>query len=369
MNKRDYYEVLGISRNANEKEIKQAYRKLAVKYHPDRNAGDKDAEEKFKEAAEAYEVLSNNDKKSRYDQFGHQGVSGSRGFGGGFSNMSDIFEQHGDIFGDIFGSAFGNRSSSQNRVLKGSNLRIRINLNLKEIVEGVTKKIKIKRLTSAPNTEYGTCHHCNGRGSVTKITNTILGQMQSSSICPHCKGSGKIVKNRPNGSNEDGMIYTEELTEIKIPAGVSEGMQLKIRNKGNHAPYDGIPGDLLVLIEESEHEELMREGSNIHFDLYISIPDAIIGCNVEIPTVNGRAKVKVPSGIQSGKILRLKSKGIPDIDSGIKGDLLIHINIWTPDSLNKHQLEFFEKNLSANEFKPKPKNEKSFFEKVKEMFN
>ena len=368
MSKRDYYEILGVSRNSSEKEIKQAYRKLAIKYHPDRNAGDKSAEEKFKEAAEAYEVLSNNEKKSRYDQFGHQGVSGGRGFGGGFSNMSDIFEQHGDIFGDIFGNAFGNRSS-QNRVIKGSNLRIRITLSLKEIVEGVTKKVKIKRLTPAPNTTYQKCNHCNGMGSVSKITNTILGQMQTTSSCPYCKGSGKTVSNKPSGSNADGMIYKEELTEINIPAGVTEGMQLKIRNKGNHAPFDGIPGDLLVVIEEADHEDLMREGNNIHYDLYISIPDAILGCNVEIPTVSGKAKVNIASGIQSGKILRLKSKGIPDIDSSIKGDLLIHINIWVPTNLNTQQIDFFKKNISAPEFKPNPKNEKSFFQKVKEMFN
>ena len=369
MSKRDYYDVLGVSKGASEKEIKQAYRKLAIKYHPDRNEGDKNAEEKFKEAAEAYEVLSNTEKRTRYDQFGHQGMGGSRGFGGGFSNMSDIFEQHGDIFGDIFGSAFGGRQSRRSRVAKGSNLRIRIKLSLKEISEGVTKKIKIKRLSPAPNTEYGSCHTCNGQGSVTQIANTILGQMQTTSTCPSCQGSGKIITNRPSGSDSQGMIYKEELTEINIPAGISEGMQLKIREKGNHAPHQGVAGDLLVLIEEEKHPNLIREGDNIHYDLYISIPNAILGCNIEIPTITGKAKIKIPNGVQSGKILRLKSKGIPNIESNIKGDLLVHINIWTPEKLTKEQENFFKENNSAKEFQPAPKNQKSFFEKVKEMFN
>jgi len=368
MNKKDYYEVLGVSKNASEKEIKTAYRKLAVKYHPDRNEGDKNAEEKFKEAAEAYDVLSNGEKRSRYDQFGHQGMSGSAGGFGGFSNMSDIFEQHGDIFGDIFGSAFG-RSSSRGRVVKGSNLRIRINLTLKEISEGVTKKIKIKRLKPAPETVYSSCGSCGGRGSVTKIANTILGQMQTTATCSYCQGSGKSISNKPANSDAQGMIYKDELTEISIPAGVSEGMQLKIREKGNHAPYEGIPGDLLVLIEEEQHEALIREGVNVHFDLYISIPEAIIGCNVDIPTINGKAKVTIPSGVQSGKILRLRSKGIPSIESQKKGDLLIHVNIWTPTKLNKNQKDFFKTNLNNEEFRPQPNKQKSFFEKVKEMFH
>ena len=364
MKKRDYYEVLGISKNANDKDIKQAYRKLAIKYHPDRNPDNKEAEEKFKEAAEAYEVLSNQDKRSRYDQFGHQGMAGNRGFGGGM-NMEDIFDQFGDIFSG-FGGGF---SSSRNRQIKGSNLRIRIKLNLKEICEGVTKKIKIKRLTPAPNTQYGTCPQCNGTGSITKIANTILGQMQTTSTCPHCQGTGKIITNRASGSDAQGMIQQEELTEINIPAGVSEGMQLKIRNKGNDAPYGGVPGDLLVLIEEEENTELIREGINIHHDLYISVPDAILGCNVEIPTITGKAKINIPSGVQGGKILRLKSKGVPHVDSHQKGDLLVHINIWTPDKITKEQQDFFEKNKNSKEFTPKPKNQKSFFEKVKEMFN
>ncbi|MBF25297.1 MAG: molecular chaperone DnaJ [Flavobacteriales bacterium] len=369
MSKRDYYEVLGISKNANNKEIKQAYRKLAIKYHPDRNPGNNEAEEKFKEAAEAYEVLSNPEKKSRYDQFGHQGMSGSRGFGGNM-NMEDIFDQFGDIFGG-FGGGFsgGFGGSSRNRSIKGSNLRIRIKLNLKEISEEVTKKIKIKRLCPDENTQYGVCNVCNGTGGVTKIANTILGQMQTTTTCSNCNGTGKIIINKSPNSDSQGMIQKEELTEISIPAGVSEGMQLKIRNKGNYPPFDGSPGDLLVLIEEENHTELIREGVNIHYDLYISIPEAILGCNVEIPTISGKAKITIPSGVQSGKILRLKSKGIPSIEVNKKGDLLVHINIWTPNNLTSEQQSFFKKNLQSNEFLPNPKNEKSFFEKVKEMFN
>jgi len=279
--------------------------------------------------------------------------------------MEDIFEQFGDIFSG-FGGGFG---SAKNRVLKGSNLRIRIKLNLKEICEGVRKKIKIKRLTPAKDTKYGTCNMCNGNGSVTKIANTILGQMQTTSTCSYCQGTGKIITNKGSGANEQGMIYSEELTEINIPPGVSEGMQLKIRDQGNHAPHGGIPGDLLVLIEEEKHPELMREGINIHHDLYISIPDAILGCNVEIPTITGKAKISIPNGVQGGKILRLKSKGIPNIESHHKGDLLVHINIWTPEKITKEQQDFFQKHQNSSEFNPKPKNQKSFFEKVKEMFN
>jgi len=368
MSKKDYYEVLGVSKNASEKEIKQAYRKLAIKYHPDRNPDNQEAEEKFKEAAEAYEVLSNNDKRSRYDQFGHQGMKGGRGGFGGGMNMEDIFDQFGDIFSG-FGGGFNSGFGSRNRTTKGSNLRIRIKLNLKEICEGVIKKIKIKRLKNSPDTKYGTCDVCHGSGGVTKIANTILGQMQTTSTCSYCQGTGKKIINKNTQSNEHGMIYVEELTEINIPAGVSEGMQLKIRNKGNDAPYEGIAGDLLVLIEEEQHSELIREGINIHHDLYINIPNAILGCNVEIPTITGKAKINIPSGVQGGKILRLKSKGIPHIDSNQKGDLLVHINIWTPSKITKEQQDFFEKNKNSKEFTPKPEGQKSFFEKVKEMFN
>lgn len=367
MSKRDYYDVLGVSKNADKKQIKQSYRKLAIKYHPDRNEGDKQAEDKFKEAAEAYEVLSNDEKRNRYDQFGHQGMGSNRGGFGGNMNMNDIFDQFGDIFGG-FGGGSGFRSSGK-RVIKGSNLRIRIKLNLTEISEGVLKKIKIKKLFPSDNAEYQTCSHCNGSGTVTKIANTILGQMQTTGTCEYCQGTGKIViKNDPN-ADAQGMITKEELTEINIPAGVSEGMQLKVRGQGNNAPFDGVPGDLLVLIEEEKHPNLTREGNNIYYELYISMPDAILGSKKEIPTLSRKVTISIPKGIQNGKILRLKSKGIMDIESNQKGDLLIHVNIWTPENLTKQQIDFFNKNKDAKEFSPAPKDQKTFFEKIREVFN
>ncbi len=366
MSKRDYYDILGVNKNADKKQIKQAYRKLAIKYHPDRNEGNKEAEEKFKEAAEAYEVLSNDQKRSRYDQFGHQGVGGSRGGFGGNMNMEDIFEQFGDIFGGFGGGGF---RSSGKRVTKGSDLRIRIKLNLEEISDGVVKKIKIKKLFPSNKTEYDTCSNCRGSGSMTKIANTILGQMQTTSTCHYCNGSGKQITKRDPKSDSQGMITKEELTEINIPAGVSEGMQLKLSGQGNHAPFDGIPGDLLVLIEEEKHPELTREGNNIYYELFISIPDAILGSKQKIPTISGPVTINIPSGVQNGKILRLKSKGIKDIETYQKGDLLIHVNIWTPQKLKQKQIDFFKKYKDSPEFQPKPNNQKSFFEKIKEVFN
>jgi len=369
MNKRDYYEVLGLQKNASSQEIKKAYRKLAIKYHPDKNPENKEAEEKFKEAAEAYSVLSNSEKRSRYDQFGHQGVGSNSGFGGGM-NMEDIFDSFGDIFGGF--SGFGNRGSSRNRVLRGSNLRIRIKLSLSEICEGTTKKIKVKKLVQANNISFSNCEMCNGTGQVIRVTNTILGQMQTSSTCPKCSGKGKIITKKPIEADENGMIKKDTLTEIEIPAGVSEGMQLKIPNEGNEAPFEGVNGDLLVLIEEEKHEDLIRDGINIHYDLYINISEAILGTKKQIPTIEGKVEINIPSGIQNGKILRLQSKGIPDINeySRERGDLLVHVNVWTPKKVNEQQKKFFEENENAEEFIPKiDRSEKSFFEKIKEMFN
>lgn len=369
MNKRDYYDILGLQKNASEQEIKKAYRKLAIKYHPDKNPDNKDAEEKFKEAAEAYSVLSNPEKRNRYDQFGHQGLGGNSGFGGGM-NMEDIFDSFGDIFGGF--SGFGNRNSNRNRILRGSNLRIRIKLKLNEVCEGTTKKIKVKKLVLAKNISFTTCETCNGTGQITRITNTILGQMQTSSTCPNCSGKGKIITKKPAEADENGMIRQETLTEIEIPAGVSEGMQLKIPNEGNEAPFGGINGDLLVLIEEERHQDLIRDGVNIHYDLYINISEAILGTKKQIPTIEGKVEINIPSGIQNGKILRLQSKGIPDINeySRERGDLLVHINVWTPKNINENQKKFFEDNKNAKEFTPQvDKSEKSFFEKIKEMFS
>ena len=374
MGKRDYYETLGVSKNADAKEIKKAYRKLAIKFHPDKNPGNKQAEDKFKEAAEAYDVLSNSEKKQRYDQFGHAGMSGAAGGRGGFSgggmNMDDIFSQFGDIFGGGgFGGGFGG-GGQRRRVVKGSNLRIRINLTLKDVVEGVDKKIKVRKLVVADGVTYITCETCNGSGQVTRISNTILGQMQTSSPCPNCSGNGKSIDKKPSGADHNGMIQKEETVEISIPEGVEDGMQLKVNGKGNAAPAGGINGDLLVVISVEDHPDLVRDSSNnLHFDKYISFAEAVLGITTEIPTVNGKVKIKLEAGTQSGKTLRLKGKGIPSVEGYRTGDLLVHINVWTPQDLSKEEKQFFENCNKSDNFTPKPTNkDKSFFDKVKEMF-
>ena len=374
MGKRDYYETLGVSKNADAKEIKKAYRKLAIKFHPDKNPGNKQAEDKFKEAAEAYDVLSNSEKKQRYDQFGHAGMSGAAGGRGGFSgggmNMDDIFSQFGDIFGGGgFGGGFGG-GGQRRRVVKGSNLRIRINLTLKDVVEGVDKKIKVRKLVVADGVTYITCGTCNGSGQVTRISNTILGQMQTSSPCPNCSGNGKSIDKKPSGADHNGMIQKEETVEISIPAGMEDGMQLKVSGKGNAAPAGGINGDLLVVISVENHPDLVRDSSNnLHFDKYISFAEAVLGITTEIPTVNGKVKIKLEAGTQSGRTLRLKGKGVPSVEGYRTGDLLVHINVWTPQDLSKEEKQFFENCNKSDNFTPKPTNkDKSFFDKVKEMF-
>ena len=385
MSKRDYYETLGIGKTATADEIKKAYRKVAMQYHPDRNPGDKAAEEKFKEAAEAYEVLSDTDKKSQYDRYGHAGVSGNgRGHGGGGMNMEDIFSQFGDIFGDdIFGNFFGGqqrtRGGQRIRGVRGSNLRIKLKLTYEEIAKGVTKNIRVKKYVPC-QTCHGsgakdkgsvqTCGTCGGSGQVRRVTNTFLGQMQTVTTCPTCNGEGSIITAKCGTCKGEGRVYAEETVSIDIPAGVQEGMQLNINGKGNAGERGGPAGDLIILIEEETHSELQREGLNVIYDLHISIPDAVFGTQVEVPTIDGRAKIKIPAGTQSGKIFRLKGKGFPGINSYEKGDQLVHINVWTPQHISPEEKAMLEKLSHSPNFKPQPdKNEKSFFDKMKEMFS
>lgn len=374
MSKRDYYEILEVSKNVTEVELKKAYRKKALKYHPDKNPGDKEAEEKFKEAAEAYEVLSDPQKRARYDQFGHAGVGGAAGggFSGGGMNMEDIFSHFGDIFGSAFGGGGFGGFSSRPQQVQGSNLRIRLSLTLKEIINGVEKTVKVKRFKLAPGATSKTCTTCKGSGQTRRVMNTPFGQMQTQTVCGTCNGTGKIADHIPPGANNMGLIKVEEEVSIKIPAGVREGVQLQVRGKGNDAPFGGIPGDLIVVIEEIEDENLKREGDNLHYELYITVPEAILGIKKEVPTVAGKVKITIEAGTQSGKILRLKGKGLPQMQGYGHGDLFIHVNVWTPNpnKLTKVQKDFFEEMMNDEHFTPKPtKNDKTFFEKIKDMFS
>lgn len=377
--KRDFYEILGVSKSASDDDIKKAYRKLAIKYHPDKNPDDKSAEEKFKEAAEAYEVLSNPEKRQRYNQFGHAGVSGAAGGGGGHygggMNMDDIFSQFGDIFGGGFGGSRG--GGGGRRVMRGSNLRIKVKLNLQEVARGVEKKLKVNKFVScgtckgsgAKNGQLETCKLCNGTGVQTRMTQTFLGAMQTQTTCSGCNGEGKIVKDKCNTCHGDGVVRAEEVISINIPAGVAEGMQLSVSGKGNAAPRGGINGDLLVLIEEEEHQELKRDGSNLFYDAYINFADAALGTNIEIPTVEAKAKIKIEPGTQSGKVLRLKGKGLPDVNSYGTGDLLVNINVWTPQHLSADEKKALETLRDSKNFAPNPnRKEKGFFDRMKEYF-
>ena len=359
----------GVGKSASEQEIKKAYRKLALKYHPDKNPGDSEAEEAFKEAAEAYEVLSDGDKRARYDRFGHQGVGGAAGgggFGGGM-NMDDIFSQFGDIFGGAFG---GGRSRGGSRVVKGSDLRVKIKLSLQDVATGVTKKIKVNKLVNAEGVTFTNCSTCNGQGRVTRVMETMLGAMQTQSTCPTCNGTGKFIDKKPSGADAQGLKRKEEVVEINIPAGVEDGMQLKVSGKGNAGPFNGVPGDLLVVIEEENHAELKRDSENLHYEAYINFVDAAVGAEVFVPLVEGKAKIKIEAGTQSGKMLRLKGKGIPSINGYGKGDLFVHINVWTPKKLSKSEKEMLETLRDSENFKPQPsKKEKGFFDKMKDFFH
>ena len=384
MSKRDYYEILGVSKSSSADEIKKAYRKVAMQFHPDRNPGDKEAEEKFKEAAEAYEVLSDQDKRTQYDRFGHAGVNGRGGGGAHGMNMDDIFSNFGDIFGDdIFGSFFGGggrqRSGGRARGTRGSNLRIKLKMNYEEIAKGANKTVKVKKYTTCSSctgsgakdkNSIQNCGNCNGTGQVRKVTNTFLGQMQTVGTCPTCNGEGSTITSKCTSCKGEGRVYTEETINIDIPAGVQDGMQLSLSGKGNAGERGAAPGDLIVLIEEEQHPELQRDNLNVIYDMYISFTDAVFGANPEVPTIDGRAKIKIPAGTQGGKIFRLKGKGFPAINSYEKGDQLIHVNVWTPQTLSAEEKEMMEKLKEAKNFQPQPeKNEKSFYSKVKEMFS
>jgi molecular chaperone DnaJ len=387
MSKRDYYEILGVTKSSSADEIKKAYRKVAMQFHPDRNPGDKAAEEKFKEAAEAYEVLSDQEKRAQYDRYGHAGMnSRGGGFGGGQGmNMDDIFSNFGDIFGDdIFGSFFGGGGGRQRggggraRGTRGSNLRIKLKMNYEEIAKGANKTVKVKKYTGCTScggsgakdkNAVQTCGTCGGSGQVRKVTNTFLGQMQTVGTCTTCNGEGSTITSKCTSCKGEGRVYTEETINIDIPAGVQDGMQLSLSGKGNAGERGGAAGDLIVLIEEEPHAELQRDNLNVIYDMHISFPDAVFGANLEVPTIDGRAKIKIPPGTQGGKIFRLKGKGFPSINSYEKGDQLIHVNVWIPQELSAEEKGMVEKMREAKNFQPQPdKSEKSFFSKVKEMF-
>ena len=385
--KRDYYEVLGVSKNATADEIKKAYRKAAIKYHPDKNPGDKDAEEKFKEAAEAYDVLSNPDKKARYDQFGHAGMEGgfggaggAGGFGGGFT-MDDIFERFGDLFGGHFGGFGGGFSGGGahggRRVNRGSDLRVKVKLSLKDIANGVDKKLKINKLVTCnvchgtgakDSNSYTTCATCNGSGYVTQVVNTFFGRTQTTQVCPTCGGEGKTITNKCPHCSGEGVVKAEEVVDIRIPAGVGEGMQLSVTGKGNAARHGGINGDLLVVIEEEPHPELVRDGSDLIYNLKLKVTDAILGESVEIPVVDGKVKIKVEPGTQPGRVLRLRGKGLPDINGYGKGDLLVCVDIYVPKNISKEEKAMLETLSKSDNFKPKESREPNIFERMRNFF-
>lgn len=384
MSKRDYYEILGVSKSASAEEIKKAYRKVAMQFHPDRNPGNKEAEEKFKEAAEAYEILGDGDKKAQYDRFGHAAFAGGggRSHGGGM-NMDDIFSQFGDIFGDdMFGSFFGGGRRSSGRRgggIRGSNLRIKLKMTYEDIANGASKTVKVKKHVpctqcsgsgAKDKSSIQTCGTCGGSGQVRKVSNTFLGQMQTVTTCPSCNGEGTTIAQKCTGCRGEGRVYGEETVNIDIPAGVQEGMQLNVSGRGNAGERGGPAGDLIVLIEEEPHPHLQREGLNVAFDLHISFPDAVFGTQAEVPTIDGKARIKIPPGTQSGKVFRLKGKGFPSVNSYERGDQLIHVSVWTPQHVNSEEKHMLEKMQQSDHFKPQPgKDSKSFFDKIRDMFS
>ncbi len=388
MEKRDYYEVLGVEKNASADEIKKAYRKKAIQYHPDRNPGDKKAEEKFKEAAEAYDVLSNPEKRARYDQFGHAGMSGAAGnggpfggFGGGMS-MDDIFSMFGDIFGGHGGfggfSGFGGGGgNTQQRYHRGSDLRVKVKLTLKEISTGVEKKFKLKKYVPCPhchgsgaegNSGVETCPTCKGTGSVIRNQQTILGTMQTRTTCPTCGGEGHIIKNKCKECDGEGIVYGEEIVTVKIPKGVAEGMQLSMSGKGNAGKHNGVPGDLLILVEEEPDKELIRDENDLIYNLLLNFPTAALGGTVEIPTIDGKVKVKIEPGTQPGKVLRLRNKGLPSVNGYGTGDLLVNVSIYVPETLSKDEKKALEEMEKSDNFQPNTSVKEKIFRKFKNLF-
>jgi len=384
MAKRDYYEVLGVAKNAAPEEIKKAYRKVALQFHPDRNPDDKTSEDKFKEAAEAYEVLSDQDKRARYDRFGHQGMGSGQGGFGGNMNMDDIFSQFGDIFGEgspfesFFGGGGGRARRPDGKGQRGSNLRVKVKLTLDEIANGVQKKIKVKKHvacdacsgTGAKDAgSFSNCTTCNGAGSVRRVTNTILGQMATTATCPTCNGEGRTITSKCTKCRGDGRVYDEEVVTIDIPAGVTEGVQLSMNGKGNAGTRGGYPGDLLISIEEIPHPELIRDGQNVIYQLLLNFADAALGTQVEVPTISGLAKIKVPKGTQSGKKFRLQGKGIPSINSYSRGDQIVEVQVFTPQHLTDEETDLLEKMRSSRSFSPDAEEKsKSLFERMKDFF-
>jgi molecular chaperone DnaJ len=385
MTKRDFYEILEVPKNASKDEIKKAYRKKAIQYHPDKNPDNKEAEEKFKEAAEAYEVLSDDNKRARYDQYGHAGVGGASQGGGGFSgggmSMDDIFSHFGDIFGDAFGGGgfggFGG-SSRGRQVSRGTNLRIKVKLNLQEVANGCEKKIKVNKYVScqhcggtgaANGNAYSTCSTCGGRGQVTRVVNTLLGRMQTTTACPDCEGEGRRISQKCQHCYGEGILKQDDVISIQIPAGVAEGMQMTVSGKGNAARRGGVNGDLLVIITEEEHPELLRDGNDVYYNFYLTIPQAILGDTIEVPTLEGKAKIKIEPGTQPGKMLRLRGKGLPEVNSHNKGDLIVNLSVWIPKNLSKDEKKIFEKMSESDAYTPRPdKADKGFFDRMRAYF-
>lgn len=383
MAKRDYYEVLGVQKNASEDEIKRAYKKMAIQYHPDRNPGDKEAEEKFKEAAEAYEVLHDPQKRQRYDQFGFDAVSGVGG-GGGFTDVNDIFSAFGDIFESMgfggFGGFGGGRGRRQKPVYKGRDQRLRVELTLEEIVNGTTKKFKIKNDvvcdhchgSGSEDGKVETCTRCGGSGVVVQTHQSVFGMMQSQSVCPDCHGEGTVIKNKCHDCHGEGIKPGESIIEVNFPAGLAEGMVLNLDGKGGAGPHNGVPGDLQIIIKEKENDTFLRDGNDLVYNLLLTIPQAVLGCSLEVPTIDGKAKINIAPGTQPGTVLRLRGKGIPEVQGynrGQRGDEVINISVYMPETLSRDEKEALKHFDGSDSFRPSESIKKKIFNKFRSYFD